>query len=79
MYSGIWFPRCGSDLTHGRVTTLEERSWGQLSASQEGGEGGTRRDVLDFLLDLDRRVDRELEVAHEHVQEDFDPAHPSPV
>ncbi len=22
MYKGIWLPRCGSDLTHGRVTTL---------------------------------------------------------
>ena len=37
MYSGIWFPRCGSDLTHGRVTTLEERRSGQFSTSQEGG------------------------------------------
>ena len=64
---GIWLPCSGSDLTQGRVTTLWRVSG---SVTQQCVE---INHVLDFLLDLDRRVDRVLEVAHKHKQKYLDP------
>ena len=62
MYRGIWLPRWGSDLTQVRVRTLrKDVSQLQLPSERAGAVGG---DLLDFLLDLDCRVDRELEVPH---------------
>ena len=39
MYRGIWFPRCGSDLTKGRVTTLDRRQ-GSVDDQGRGEDGG---------------------------------------
>jgi hypothetical protein len=35
MRKGIWLPMCGSDLTHGRVTTLQSAQ--QTMKKKDGG------------------------------------------